>query len=134
MAPDVIDLIKKWLDSHPEILLAILYGSFARNTATATSDIDLAVAAKEPLDVEKRIVLSQELGALARRSVDLVDLKTAHGLIVDEVLSEGGLFLRKDEDAYEQLLKRHLIENAYDRPIREKILKERRNRVFKTKD
>lgn len=47
------------LQNHPELELAMLFGSVARGTATAESDLDIAVSAGSPLGVEDRILAAR---------------------------------------------------------------------------
>jgi len=37
-----------WASSQPDILGVALVGSFARNAATTTSDVDLVILARDP--------------------------------------------------------------------------------------
>ncbi len=46
--------IKTVIAGYPEILLCILYGSLAKAEETATSDVDIAVAAGQPLTSSKK--------------------------------------------------------------------------------
>lgn len=64
------------LSRHPEIRLAIVFGSIARGTARADSDIDLAVLASRPLLAEDKMRLIADIAAATGRPVDLVDLRT----------------------------------------------------------
>src|SRR5215472_17434130 len=40
---------RRWAVSRPDILTVALVGSYARNDATGTSDVDLAIVAEQPL-------------------------------------------------------------------------------------
>jgi predicted nucleotidyltransferase len=66
--------IREILQRFPRVRLAILFGSCARGTASADSDLDLAVQAAEPLDTATRIQLIGDLAERLGRPVDLVDL------------------------------------------------------------
>jgi predicted nucleotidyltransferase len=46
--------IRLVLKKHPQILLAVLFGSLARNAAGVDSDIDLAVSADRPLSAHEK--------------------------------------------------------------------------------
>ena len=71
-----IDLqIKEALQSFPQLNLVILFGSLALGRQQPNSDLDIALAADLPLNVQEKIAM---IGALAERTgrpVDLVDLK-----------------------------------------------------------
>jgi predicted nucleotidyltransferase len=71
-----IDLqIQEVLQSFPQLNLVILFGSIALGRQQPNSDLDIALAADLPLNVQEKIAM---IGALAERTgrpVDLVDLK-----------------------------------------------------------
>ncbi len=68
-----------------------LFGSFARGQATASSDLDLAVLGARPFDPVALFDLGLTLGVLARRDVDLVDLRRAPVVLKKEILVSGRL-------------------------------------------
>ena len=90
------------------------------------SDIDLAIMTDTPVsDCFKRQLIetiSAELGC----PVDIVNVNEAPEPILGEVLK--GQRLLGDDTAYAQLLTRHLLNTADFVPLRERILKERRDR------
>ena len=90
------------------------------------SDIDLAIMTDTPVsDCFKRQLIetiSAELGC----PVDIVNVNEAPEPILGEVLK--GQRLLGDDTAYAQLLTRHLLHTADFIPLRERILKERRDR------
>lgn len=81
----------------------IVYGSAARGRLRTggemASDIDIAVAGDEPLTLDRRLDLSARLAVAMHRDVDLVDLNTAHGLFLREILTTGR-FLRKERPEF----------------------------------
>ena len=101
-----IDTMKDILDKDADVRLAILYGSFASGMAGAMSDIDLAVAGEGPLAVEKLAELNLALSAAAGREVDLLDLNTAGGMILTEVLTTGDKIKMTDEELYVGLIRK----------------------------
>jgi uncharacterized protein len=85
-----------------EIVAAYLFGSVARGTAGARSDLDVAVLyeaappatlAGLPLDLERR------LERLERRPAQIVVLNTAPAGLVHRVLRDGVLLLDRDPSA-----------------------------------
>ncbi|MEJ5210134.1 MAG: nucleotidyltransferase domain-containing protein [Burkholderiales bacterium] len=77
------------LDAHPEIRLALLFGSLARGRAHWESDLDLAVDAGRPLTPDEHISLIEELGQALGRPVDLIDLYRAGPGLLGEILRSG---------------------------------------------
>jgi predicted nucleotidyltransferase len=65
------------LDRHPNIGVALIFGSLARNAANAGSDLDLAVAGRRPLDATEKVRLIEELALATGRPVDLIDLQSS---------------------------------------------------------
>lgn len=84
-------LLQRIRETLPEIQGIWLFGSFARGQATAASDIDLAVLGPRPFDAVAVFDLGLTLGVLARRDVDLVDLRRAPVVLQKEILTGGAL-------------------------------------------
>jgi len=118
--------ITEVLDNYAEVKLAILFGSLARGTATADSDLDLAVLAEKPLTTEMRIELIADLADRLGRPVDLIDLHRVGEPLLGEVLK--GRRILGDDTRYAQLITRHLFDAADFLPYRQRILAERRAR------
>jgi predicted nucleotidyltransferase len=118
-------LIAEVLARHPEITLAVLFGSLAAGTARPDSDLDLAVAASAPLTSEARMALIADLAEQIGRPVDLIDLARVGEPLLGQVLAHGLRVLGSDE-RYAQLLRRHLFDNTDYVPYRNRILAERR--------
>lgn len=79
-----------------------LFGSFARGQATASSDLDLAVLGPGTFDPVTLFDLGLELGVLARRDVDLVDLRRAPVVLKKEILTGGTLVATDSAPACER--------------------------------
>lgn len=116
--------ISEILQRFPQVRLAILFGSYARGTASADSDLDLAVQAAEPLDTATRLQLIGDLAERLGRPVDLVDLQRAGEPLLGEILK--GRRILGDDTAHAQLITRHLFDAADFLPYRNRILAERR--------
>lgn len=65
---------------------ATVFGSLARGEARADSDIDVAVSFGRPMSSDLRLALTGIVADAAGRSVDLVDLEAAGGLILARAL------------------------------------------------
>jgi predicted nucleotidyltransferase len=74
------------------VVYALVFGSAARGELRADSDLDLAVAGAKPLTSEERRKLVERLAAAARRPIDLIDLRTARGLVYAKALQGKELF------------------------------------------
>ncbi|MBM3162162.1 MAG: nucleotidyltransferase domain-containing protein [Chlorobi bacterium] len=70
MATESIDIqIRKVLERHNAIRLAILFGSLAKGAAHSESDLDLAVGADHPLDTDETMELIADLALYVNRDV-----------------------------------------------------------------
>jgi len=117
--------IRRVLRKNSRIRLAILFGSLARNTATANSDIDLAVSADKPLDADDKMQLIMDLAETTGRPVDLVDLATVGEPLLGQIITGGRKVLGDNAD-HARLIYSHLLNEADFMPYRRRILRERR--------
>jgi len=117
--------LKVVLARFPKITLAILFGSVALGRQRADSDLDIAVAADEPLTVDDRLAIISVLAERTGRSIDLIDLKVAPEPLLGQVLRHGRRILGSDT-LYGELISRHLFEQADFMPYRTRLLAERR--------
>jgi predicted nucleotidyltransferase len=120
------DAVLAVLASHPEIRIAILFGSLARDAGRPDSDLDLAVAAAAPLDASQKTTLIAELARRVGRPVDLVDLHHATGLVLREVLTRGARLRTTDAQLLAALLRRLWLDEADFQPYRRRMLEARR--------
>jgi predicted nucleotidyltransferase len=119
------ELLRQVFTGFPQIKLAILFGSVASGAASAQSDLDLAVIADKPLEVAEKIQIIEALAMATGRPIDLVDVHSAPEPLLGQVLKHGRRIMGSDQ-AYAQLLYRHLIEQADFVPLQNRILSERR--------
>jgi predicted nucleotidyltransferase len=74
------------------VVYALVFGSGARESLRFDSDLDLAVAGENRLSGTERFELVRKLAAVTGRPVDLVDLKTARGVVFARALQGKELF------------------------------------------
>ena len=126
----ILEKLRAYLSKRKDIKLAWVYGSFANETESFTSDIDVAVAADHELSPDERVTLALELGKIAHREIDLVDIKAEQGIIASQILTRGRLLVNKERDLYANLIKRMWLDRADFWPLRERIFKARRHKAF----
>ena len=64
------------LEQFPQVKIAYLFGSAAREQLTSTSDIDVAIAADTKLPLETRLAIATQLSKALHREVDLITSRT----------------------------------------------------------
>jgi predicted nucleotidyltransferase len=92
-----------WFAQHPQVCFAVLFGSWARETGTPRSDVDLAVYTYERLPLLERGAWIADLERLVQRTVDLVWLNPLPGqdpALAYEILSRGQLLFCRDRETY----------------------------------
>ncbi|OFZ70479.1 MAG: DNA polymerase III subunit beta [Betaproteobacteria bacterium RBG_16_58_11] len=120
-----LESIRTVLVRHPEIRLAILFGSMATGRASRDSDVDLALAMERPLKVDEKMALMAELAEATGRPIDLIDLHAVGEPLLGQIVKRGQRVLGTDE-RYAELIKRHLFEEADFMPYYRRMLGERR--------
>lgn len=123
---DTAERLTSILRRHPEIELAILFGSMARKGGSSQSDIDLAVDFGRPSTAMERMALIEEIAGEFGQPVDLVDLACAGEPLLGQII-KGGRQLIGDSDRFARLLSRHWIDQADFQPLRDRILTRRRS-------
>jgi len=92
---------------------ATVFGSLARGEARPESDIDVAVSFGKPMSSDLRLAVTGIVADAAGRSVDLVDLESAGGLILARAL--GGREILCDSVATRQRMIARLQRSEDDR-------------------
>ncbi len=114
------------LEQQANVELAFLYGSHAVQKANAESDLDIATSGV--LTVDERLTLAEALSHEFHCEVDLVDLSTAHGALLQEILTRGICVIKRNLPLYDKLIKRMLMEKEDDSRFAAKTTKERIHR------
>ena len=65
-----------------------MFGSVARSAATPTSDVDLLVEYRRPVDILTNVRFRQALEAILGRRVDLVTERSLHWLAQPQAVTE----------------------------------------------
>jgi len=125
---DLIARIQKILAAYPEILIAILFGSAGKGRLTAGSDIDIAVAAGHPLSYEQKNELHRALSRALPYEVDLIDLQSVSGVILQQALCTGVIVQKKSPAHLAALLKKMWFNQADMMPYTRLILKKHSER------
>jgi putative transposase len=124
----LFDEIGGALEDFPEIRFCTLFGSAGQGRMTARSDVDIAVAGEQKLDVETRARLAGALSGALGREVDLVDLQDVSGLILEQALCKSKVVKNADHPLYARLLKRLWYNQADMMPYVKRVLEQRSSR------
>ena len=108
--------IREVLTKFPEVMVALLFGSAVHDRLTPASDIDIAVAGVTPLPLELRATLQTRLSLSLSAEIDLVDLQTVSGLILQQALCTGEI-IKTDDIVYPALIKKMWFNQADMMPL-----------------
>lgn len=122
---DPVTALSPVLDQHPELDLVIVFGSVATGRQGPESDLDLAVQAPRPLTAAQRMALVGELALVSGRAIDLIDLRTVGEPLLGQILAHGRR-LRGSDQAFAELLRKHLFDAADFLPYAQRIVDQRR--------
>lgn len=120
-----IPQVQAALAKHPEIELAIVFGSLARGEARRDSDVDVAVQLPTPLDADRKMQLIADIAAITGRPVDLVDLRTVGEPLLGQILKHGRQIRGEAADLV-PLIQRHVYAMEDFMPYVERMLDERK--------
>ena len=118
--------VKKVLTRFATIDLAIVFGSVAKNQASAESDLDIAISTQTPLSVEMKIMLISALAEATGRPIDLIDLREVGEPLLGQIVQYGQMIIGSPTQKA-ALLSKHLMDAADFSPYQTRILAERRN-------
>ncbi len=84
-----IQIINFLKNKIPALYGIFVYGSYAKNQETKSSDIDLAFLNGEKITAVEKWKIQEELAATLDKDIDLVDLKDASVVLRKEVVENG---------------------------------------------
>ena len=123
LLPDAVD----YLESHPQILFAYLFGGLARGKPQPLSDVDIAIYLRTDGKVAERKleILGNLVSILHTDEIDLVVLNTAGLALVMNIVKARKIIVDKDP------FSRHIFESVtmrkyFDFSIKEAAMLRRR--------
>ena len=81
--------IQDYFSQKEDIDTVLLFGSFAKGTFNAHSDIDIAIHSKNTLDYEQLAKIQTDLALICQREIDLADLSQAEGIFLYQIMTTG---------------------------------------------
>ena len=123
LLPDAVN----YIESHPKVLFAYLFGRLAKDEPQPLSDVDIAVFLKEDsISVEDKLdILGKLIDTLQTDEIDLVFLNTAGLPLIMNILRTKKVIVDKDP------FSRHVFESMimrkyFDFSIKESTMLKRR--------
>ena len=118
---------RDYLESHPKVLFAYLFGGLAKGKLQPLSDVDIALYLAESISLPdiKLDILGNLINILQTDEIDLVVLNTAELPLIMNVLKSKKIIVDKDPFA------RHIFESLtmrkfFDFSIKESAILQRR--------
>ena len=93
----LLENLKKYFRKKENVILAFIFGSWAKGTSGEDSDIDIGVYLK---DEKKEDEIWVELSRITNREVDLVVLNSAPASLISNVLKTGFPLVIKDGNLF----------------------------------
>ena len=98
---EILDIIKKFILENVDCDAIVLFGSYARGTQNAESDIDIAIKPNTNIKKKQIFYLSQDLEEKIKTEVDLINLDDINDSFRYEILINGKTIYCKDELKFE---------------------------------
>lgn len=107
-----IELLKEYFSKQPDVLMAFIFGSYAKRREVAESDFDVAVylggksrgiESNEETSEERESEIWSDVLEIVKKSVDLVCLNNAPASLVSNVIKTGIPLIIKDKRLYWEL-------------------------------
>jgi uncharacterized protein len=120
---DLTTTVRSVLERHPEVRLALVFGSRARGVAQPEADLDLAIEAVRGRELD-RLALMAELRAATGLEVDVVDITPGRPLgypLLNALNRDGRVIHEAERHAEAEFRTRALLQLSLDRPFYERM-------------
>lgn len=91
------EIVKKIKSKIDAVEIIYIFGSYAEETATEKSDVDIAFYSLKDYSQYEIFLLAQEISAEIKKDVDLVQLKKSSTVFQKEVVSKGIVIFEKNK-------------------------------------
>lgn len=113
----LVAVLRTVLSEQPEVELALLFGSRARQGEHAGSDVDVAVEG-ENLDL---LALARDLSAAVGQDVDVVELRAAGYVLLKALLADSVVIHEGSRHAEARFRTRAILQTETDRPWHDRM-------------
>jgi predicted nucleotidyltransferase len=107
----IVEMLRQALASRTDVRLAILFGSTARGTDRAASDVDVAILSRD-LDP---LALARDLARVLGREVQIVDLETVGYPMLQAIVRDGLVVAEHERGCAARWRSRALVDLDNDR-------------------
>ena len=111
---DFLDVLQKYCCGKKKIIAAYLFGSFAVDSATPFSDVDIALLIppfENRMEIfHARLRYHTELSDLIKKNVDIVLLREAGEMLSYQILKFGRLVFERDRDSHLEFVAKRVIQ------------------------
>ena len=121
--------IKSFVEQDDKILQAILFGSYAKGTETAGSDIDIAIQLSEPMTAQQKLKYLIKIQECSGAVVDLVDLHRVGQPLLSHIMKYGKR-LKGSSTQYAELALKNVNTSQDFLPLIRRMMQERRKRLL----
>jgi uncharacterized protein len=123
-----IEQLKAILVANERVQLAVLFGSFAQGRIGPGSDIDVGIAFESLLSIDERLDLAQSISRQLKREVDIVDLRVASGVLLQQILNHRKTLVKRDTELLGSLIAKRIVEEWDFMPLLDRMLLKRQER------
>lgn len=123
LSPELAAAARAVLERHPEVRLALLFGSRARGVAAPGADLDVAVEVARGQELD-RLGLMRELSRATRLEVDVVDVSPGRRVgfpLLNAVSRDAVTLFEGTPNAEAEFRTRALLQTSLDRPAFERM-------------
>lgn len=120
-----MEALRRVVEADPRIGYALVFGSRARGSQHAHSDVDVAVGAAEgrPLTALDLGDIASRLESAAGRPIDLVDLESAPPSLAYRVFRDGQVIFERERQRLVTCRARAVLEYLDFKPVEEQFVK-----------
>ena len=121
----ILQLVKE----DQNIQLAIVFGSYAKETQKEQSDMDIALQLSEPMSSRQKLNYIEKLQEHTRAEIDLVDIRRVGQPLLSQIMKYGKC-IKGSGTLYGELAVRNVNTSQDFLPAINYIMKERKRRLL----
>ncbi len=121
--------LKEYFSQKSDVDTVLLFGSVAKGTLHAKSDIDIAIHSTKDLGYDELSETQTDLSLLCRREIDLADLSKAEGVFLYQIMTTG-IKIKIEPHVFVRYLTKVLCFKEDFMPVIERFQKEKIRRFI----